>query len=351
MAISAVIFDPEAATLGDNEKAFFRDVNPYGYILFARHCIDREQVKRLVGDLKSISGRDRLPILIDQEGGRVARLKPPHWPKYPAAGVFAKIAETDRERAHNAVYLNARLIAHDLYEIGITVDCAPLADLPVEGAHDIIGDRAFGRDADQVIYLARAMAMGLMDGGVVPVVKHIPGHGRATADSHDEVPVVNESLETLRTTDFKPFKALSNLPMAMTAHVVYSAIDKKMATLSKKTIDLIRNEIGFKGLLMSDALDMRSMAGMSLDERARASLEAGCDVALHCNSPLKEKLEVAKGVGELKGEALARGIRAMESIRAVKSIDPKTAREKLEALLSDTQNAYDIGYIHAGLDT
>lgn len=334
------------------EKAFFRDVNPFGYILFARHCTSPDEVKRQVSELKSLSGRDRLPILIDQEGGRVARLKPPHWKKYPSAGLFAKMAKTDRERAHRATYLNARLIANDLFTLGITVNCAPLADVPVEGAHDVIGDRAFGYDAEQVIYLARAQARGLMDGGVVPVLKHIPGHGRATADSHDEVPVVKASLEELRKSDFVPFKALASLPMAMTAHVLYTALDKDhMATLSAKTIELIRHELGFGGLLLSDALDMKSLAKMPLDERAREALAAGCDVALHCNSSFKEKKQVAKGVGELTGQALARAERAMASVKPPTTFDPEAIRQEFETLIAGIDDAYKIGHIHAGLAT
>jgi len=350
--LSAAIFDTEGATLTADEKAFFKDVNPFGYILFSRHCASPEAVKRLIGELKSLSGRDRLPILIDQEGGRVARLKPPHWPKYPPAGVFAGMMKFDRDKAHKAAHLNARLIAHDLYELGITVDCAPLADLPVQGAHDIIGDRAFGTEAEQVIYLARAMAAGLMEGGIVPILKHIPGHGRATADSHDEVPVVNEPLDVLRATDFIPFKALANLPMAMTAHVLYTAIDdQNMATLSKKTINLIRKELGFNGLLLTDALDMKSMAKMPLDKRASASLAAGCDIALHCNSSFKEKLEVAKGVCALEGESLERANRAMASVKTPKTFDPDAGRQKLEMLLSDITDVYKTGRIHVGLNT
>lgn len=333
-ALSAVIIDPVGTTLTADEKDFFRDLNPFGYILFARHCGSPEEVKRIVGELKELSGRDRLPILIDQEGGRVARLRPPYWPSYPPAGKFAELAERDREKAHRAVWLNARLIAHDLYDLGITVDCAPLADMPVEGAHDVIGDRAFGKQADQVIYLARAQAAGLMDGGIVPVLKHIPGHGRASADSHQELPVVNESLETLRATDFVPFKALANLPMAMTAHVLYSAIDAKhMATLSPTVINLIRNELGFKGLLMSDDISMKAMDG-TLARRAHETLAAGCDVVLHCNGSLAAKQEVAEGVATLQGESLRRAEHAMASVKYPQTFDFEEARETLGELLA-----------------
>jgi beta-N-acetylhexosaminidase len=348
--ISAAIFDCEGATLTADEKAFFRDVNPYGYILFSRHCKDPEQIKRLIGELKSLSGRDHLPILIDQEGGRVARLKPPHWRKYPPARIFADMAKQNRDKAHRATYLNARLIAHDLHSLGITVNCAPLADLPVRGAHDVIGDRAFGYESEQVIFLARAMAAGLMEGGIVPVLKHIPGHGRATADSHDEVPVVSESLEALRATDFVPFKALANLPMAMTAHVLYTAIDdENMATLSKKTIDLIRSELKFNNLLMSDALDMKSLAKMQLDERARAALAAGCDIALHCNSSFAEKKQVANGVHALEGISLERAKRAMLSVKPPVTFDADEACRELDDLLAHLDDPHKTGHIHAGL--
>lgn len=333
--VAAAIFDCEGATLTADEKAFFRDVNPYGYILFARHCGSPEEVRRLVGELKSLHGRDRLPILIDQEGGRVARLKPPHWPAYPPASVFAGMALADREKAHRATYLNARLIARDLYDLGITVDCAPLADLPVEGAHDIISDRAFGNDADRVIYLARAMAAGLMDGGIVPVLKHIPGHGRAFADSHLELPVVHESLETLRRTDFLPFMALSSLPMAMTAHVRFTAIDDRhMATQSAAVIRLIREELGFKGLLMSDDISMKAMTG-PLAERARTTLEAGCDVVLHCNATLAEKQDTARGLSPLQGDALLRAQHAMATVKPPKTYDYGLARRTLDGLLRE----------------
>jgi beta-N-acetylhexosaminidase len=350
--IAAAIFDTQGPTMTAEEKAFFRDLNPFGYILFARHCTSPDEIRRQIGELKSLSGRDRLPVFIDQEGGRVARLKPPHWRKYPPAGLFAQMARGNREQAHRATYLNARLIANDLYTLGITVNCAPLADLPVEGAHDIIGDRAFGRDAEQVIYLARAQAMGLMDGGIVPVLKHIPGHGRAAADSHDEVPEVTASLDELRRTDFVPFKALANLPMAMTAHVRYTAIDDaQVATLSKKVIATIRQEIGFNGLLMTDALDMKSLAALPLDERARQALAAGCDLALHCNSSFKEKQQVARGVEELKGEALARAERAMASVKPPRTFDPEELRREFDSLISGIQDAYKIGHVHAGLAT
>jgi beta-N-acetylhexosaminidase len=335
--LSAAVFDSAASTLSADEKAFFREVNPFGFILFARHCGDPDQVRRLVGELKSLSGRDRLPIFIDQEGGRVARLKPPHWAAYPPAAAFARLAGHHMEKAILAVRLNARLMAHDLYALGITVDCAPLADIPVAGAHDVIGDRAFGDEPGQVIALARAMADGLMQGGIVPVLKHIPGHGRAAVDSHEDVPLVDTPLAMLRVTDFVPFKALNDLPMGMTAHVTYTAIDKeRMVTVSPAGITLIREELGFKNLLLSDALDMKSMNGMTLPERARAALDAGCDIALHCNAPLADKMEIAKGLRALEGESLARAEAAMRSVGAPQDFDAQETRAQRDALLAET---------------
>ncbi len=294
--LSPVIFGMAGTTLTAEETEFFREVQPYGYILFARNCDNPQQIKDLTAVLREISGRDDLPILIDQEGGRVARLKPPHFPAFPPAAQFAKLAETDLEAAKKAVYDNALSIANMLIKLGITVNCAPLADVPIAGAHEIIGDRAFGNDPQQVATLARAMADGLIAGGVTPVLKHIPGHGRAFADSHHELPVVHTALEELRATDFVPFKTLADLPLAMTAHVLFSAIDaENMATVSPKAIRLIREELGFSGLLMSDDLSMKAMRG-DFSERARAVLAAGCDLVLHCNGDMAEMRAIMTGI-------------------------------------------------------
>ena len=331
--IASGIFGVSGTELTQEEKQFFSDLNPYGFILFARNCESPAQVAKLVADLKAISGRARVPVLIDQEGGRVARLKPPHWPAFPPAAKLAAIAARDIEQAKKAVYLNARLIARELTALGITVNCAPLADLPVEGAHDVIGDRAFGHEATQVIALARAMAQGLSDGGVVPILKHIPGHGRPRADSHEELPVVHESLEVLRATDFVPFKALRDLPMGMTAHVLFTAIDDKhMATVSTRAIAIIRDEIGFDGLLMSDDLSMKAMQG-DFSQRTRDALAAGCDVVLHCNGKMDEMLQVAKALPPLEGKAYTRAMRAMESVGDPQPLDIEEARAARDALL------------------
>lgn len=332
--ISSAILGMAATALTAEEIQLFSDLNPYGYILFARNCESPQQVKALVAHLRDISGRAQLPVLIDQEGGRVARLKPPHWPAFLPAAVYANLAGHDLEKAKRATYLNARLIARELSELGITVNCAPLADVPVEGAHDIIGDRAFGKTPQQVTALARAMAEGLSDGGVVPVLKHIPGHGRAGADSHEELPVVHESLEVLRATDFVPFKALADLPMAMTAHVLYTAIDDKhLATVSKPAIKMIRGELGFDGLLMSDDLSMKAMEG-DFTQRTRDTLAAGCDVVLHCNGRMDEMLAIARALVPLTGKSLTRSEKAMRVAGKEKPLTIQEARSERDALIA-----------------
>jgi beta-N-acetylhexosaminidase len=332
--LSAAIFGVSGTSLTAEEISFFTKVRPFGYILFARNCESPEQIKTLIAQIKEISRRDNLPILIDQEGGRVARLKPPHFPVFPPAGKFAELAKNDLEAAKKATYLNARLIAYELSNLGITVDCAPLADVPVEGAHDIIGDRAFGRSPQQVIELANSFAKGLADGGVISVLKHIPGHGRAFADSHLELPVVDTPIEILRQTDFVPFKALAHLPMAMTAHVLYTSIDAdRMATVSPKAISLIRNELGFDGLLMSDDLSMKAMQG-DFTQRAKDVLNAGCDVVLHCNGDMTEMLEVEKGLHELSGKSLERAQKSMAGAGKAKKFEIAEARATVNNLLS-----------------
>lgn len=333
-ALTAVIYGMKGPRLTPEEITFFKSANPYGYILFTRNLETPDQVRGLISELKSLSGRERLPVLVDQEGGRVARLKPPHWRSYPPAKAFADVAEHDREMAKRAVYMNTRMIAEELYGLGFTVDCAPLADVPVKGAHDVIGDRAFGCEPNQVIELARAQAEGLMDGGIVPVLKHIPGHGRAFCDSHHALPVVDVALDELRKSDFVPFKALKDLPMGMTAHVLYTAIDKaRMATVSPQAIQLIREEIGFTGLLMSDDLSMKAMEG-DFTQRARAALDAGCDIALHCNGEMDEMTAVAKGVRPLEGASLARADAAMQRVGAPVPFDMAEARALLESVLT-----------------
>ena len=291
----AVIFGAGGTALTDDEKKFFRSADPLGFILFARNCENPAQVKKLVAELREAVRREDAPVLIDQEGGRVARLKPPHWPAYPPASAVAAL-----NNPAEAAFLGARLMADDLSALGITVDCAPVLDLPVPGSDPIIGDRAYGTNPENVAALGRAVCDGLLAGGVLPVIKHIPGHGRAGVDSHLALPVVSTPRAELEAVDFAPFRALHHMPWAMTAHIVYSAIDAEHpATLSPRLIsETIRASIGFGGVLISDDLSMKALPG-SLPGRAKGAWEAGCDVVLHCNGELKEMTGIARAVGPL----------------------------------------------------
>ncbi len=331
---SAAIYGCSGHRLTAEERAFFAETKPWGFILFRRNVDTPDQVKALVEELRDSVGRADAPVLIDQEGGRVQRLGPPHWPKYPPGSAYLK-AVNDPMAARELVRLGARLIAHDLRELGITVDCVPVLDVPVPGAHDIIGDRAYAQDPATVTQLGRAAAEGLLAGGVLPIIKHIPGHGRAFADSHHDLPVVDTDLATLDAWDFAPFKALSDMPMAMTAHVVFTAVDaKRPATTSKKGIRLMREHLGFSGLIMSDDLSMKALSG-TLTERAEQSLKAGCDVILHCNGDLNEMRQVAEGTGKLKGEAKRRAEASLNRIvHTPEPLDVAEARARLEAALS-----------------
>ena len=334
---SRAIYGCAGTTLSAAEKDFFREVRPWGFILFARNISDSGQVIDLVKQLRDTVEDGRAPVLIDQEGGRVARLKPPHWHARPPAARFGALHVEQPEAAREACYLNARLIAHDLATLGINVDCLPVLDVPVPGAHDIIGDRAFAHDPATIIALGRAQIEGLMDGGVLPVMKHIPGHGRAGADSHLALPRVSATAAELSASDFVTFRSLSQCPIAMTAHVVYESIDpQRPATTSPKVIrDVIRGEIGFDGLLMSDDLSMKALDG-ALSVRARLALFAGCDLALHCNGDLDEMRSVASGVSELKGPALKRSEHALAHLSAPAPFDPAAAEARLATLLGGT---------------
>ena len=331
---SAAIYGCSGHKLTAEERAFFAETKPWGFILFRRNVDSPDQVKALVEELRDSIGRADAPVLIDQEGGRVQRLGPPHWPKYPPGSAYLK-AVKDPMAARDLVRLGARLMAHDLRELGITLDCVPVLDVPVPGAHDIIGDRAYAQDPATVAQLGRAAAEGLLAGGVLPIIKHIPGHGRAFADSHHDLPVVETDLATLDAWDFVPFKALSDMPMAMTAHVVFTAVDaKRPATTSKKGIRLMREHLGFSGLIMSDDLSMKALSG-TLTERAEQSLKAGCDVVLHCNGDLGEMRQVAEGTGKLKGEAKRRAEASLNRIvHTPEPLDVAEARARLEAALS-----------------
>ena len=303
-SVSAVIFGCAGPALTPWERSFLADVKPLGFILFQRNIESPDQVRALTSSLRDLVEREDAPILIDQEGGRVRRLRPPHWREVRAPADFGTLAGDDGPGALRAVFVNHRLIAAEIASLGIDVDCAPLVDLRFPNAHEVIGDRAFSGEAELVARLGRAAARGLMAGGVTPVVKHMPGHGRALADSHFELPRIKASLSELRATDFVPFVELADLPWAMTAHVVYEAIDRdRPASLSPKVIgDVIRKEFGFDGLLVCDDLSMKALAG-DLRTLVKDSLAAGCDVVLHCNGKPEEMRAVAEGVSRLSEQA------------------------------------------------
>jgi beta-N-acetylhexosaminidase len=328
------IYGCSGTALTEDERAFFREAQPWGFILFGRNVTDREQVQRLVNDLRAIVNDPAAPVLIDQEGGRVARLKPPAWKERPAAARFGALHSVAAEASAEAAYLHARLIAHDLFELGINVDCMPVLDVPIEGADDVIGDRALSHDRAVVVDLGRALIEGLIDGGVLPVMKHVPGHGRAMADSHLALPRVATPREELSHTDFVAFRGLASCPMAMTAHVVYEAIDpKRPATTSPRVVnDVIRGEIGFEGLLISDDLSMKALDG-PLATRAKAAQFAGCDIVLHCNGGMDEMRDVAKEAKPLEGASLKRAHAALARLVAPQDFDVAAGEARLASLL------------------
>ncbi|MFT4253585.1 MAG: beta-N-acetylhexosaminidase [Caulobacter sp.] len=330
---SAAILGCAGTVLSAEEAAFFRDVRPWGFILFKRNIDTPDQVRALTAALRETVGRPDAPILIDQEGGRVARLQPPHWKKYPPGRAYGELVANDPLVAREITRLGARLIAHDLTSLGINVDCVPVLDVPDPKGHEIIGDRAYGDTPEQVATLGRAAAEGLLAGGVLPIIKHIPGHGRAMSDSHLELPVVKAKLAELDARDFAPFRVLSDMPMAMTAHVVYTAIDRRNpATTSKKAIKkVIRESLGFDGLLMSDDLSMKALSG-DFKQRAKDSLSAGCDVVLHCNGDMGEMKAVMAGVGKLSKEARRRAQAVMgRLVKVPEPFDPIEARARFDA--------------------
>ncbi len=329
--VKSFICGVESHELTDAEREFLSREQPYGVILFGRNVREPRQLAALTADIKKHLAHPYASILIDQEGGRVARMRPPHWRSYPPALELAC-----KEQSERAVYLNARLMADELHEAGITTDCAPLADVLAPECHAIIGNRAFGDTPEQVAKLARAQTNGLRDGGILPVLKHIPGHGRATQDSHEHLPVVKASLAELEASDFIPFKALADLPLAMTAHIIYTAIDPEAcATVSRIAVNFIRHEIGFDGLLMSDDLSMKALRG-SFAEKTERTLAAGCDLVLHGNGALigepvrdlmRELKEVAAHSTQMTGEALRRAQAALKWLPAAPTLQAGLVEE------------------------
>jgi beta-N-acetylhexosaminidase len=332
---TALIVGVAGTKLSRDEAAFLKDARPAGFILFARNLADHEQIRALIGDVRAAVGADDLMVLIDQEGGRVQRLRPPLGRALPPAAAYGALYAHDHAAAVLAAFEATRLLAADLAALGINTDCAPVLDLPVEGAHDIIGDRAYGRTVKQIVDLAKAVGEGFIAGGVIPVIKHIPGHGRATADSHLALPVVTESHAELTATDFAPFKALNGMPSAMSAHVVFRDIDAAHpASTSRKIIqEVIRGEIGFDGLLMSDDLSMKALTG-PMRKRAEAVLAAGSDLALHCNGDLTEMRDAAAGSAPLVGRARERFDAAIKITKATRPFDSAAAQVQLAKVLA-----------------
>jgi beta-N-acetylhexosaminidase len=329
----AVIFGCNGASLMPDEFVFFSKIRPIGFILFSRNCIDPEQLKKLIKDLRKSINNDHAPILIDQEGGRVVRLLKPHWREPPAATLFADLAIKNIDLACEALNLNMRLVGQELRSLGVNVNCLPVLDIPFDGADPIISDRAFGVDPEMISILGRVACDALLMEGVLPVIKHIPGHGRANVDSHKALPTVRTDWAELSKIDFSPFKLLADMPIAMTAHVIYSAIDpKNPATTSRKVIlDIIRKEIGFNGLLISDDLSMEALDG-DFSYRTQAALAAGCDLILHCNGDMSEMREISNVVSDLSVKSADRLERALVQINRFETLDRQVALERLTEL-------------------
>lgn len=332
---SATIFDCEGPRLSKDERAFFRDADPWGFILFARHCETPEAAAAHCAELKDCVGRDA-PILIDQEGGRVARMKPPAFPAHPAPAIFGALWKLDPKMAREAARLNAFLLARMVSAAGVAIDCVPMLDVPqADSDKVVIGDRALALHAATIAALGREVLEGVLEGGALPVIKHLPGHGRSLVDSHHALPRVGASKADLRAYDFAPFKALADAPIGMTAHIIYEAYDaERPATLSPVIIKgVIRGEIGFDGLLLSDDLKMQALGG-PLGSRAGAALDAGCDIALCCNYGLADKVAAAKSARRLDGRALARADAALARRGQVDHADVEERYRRLAALLA-----------------
>ena len=331
----AMVLGCAGAALDDAERRFMADADPAGFILFKRNCESPAQTRALIGSLREAVGRPDAPVLVDQEGGRVVRLGPPHWREPPAPALLGAVAEIDETAGLRAAWLNARLVAADLQVLGFSVNCVPVLDLRYAGASKVVGDRALGTDPRSVARLGRAVADGMLAGGIVPAIKHLPGHGRAEADSHAVLPHVDAPLEALRARDFVPFQALRDVPVGLTAHVRYAALDpERPGTLSPEVIArAVRGDIGFDGLLVTDDLSMGALTG-SVGSRAAAALAAGCDLALHCNGKREEMEDVAAAVPRLDGRALERFQRMLAARRQPEAFDDAEGLRELDALLA-----------------
>lgn len=335
MNATAAIVGVAGTDVSAAECQLFETARPAGFILFARNCSEPEQVAALIRALRSAIGNPRAPVLIDQEGGRVTRLKPPHWQALPPLRRLGELAERDPEAASDAAWLHARLIAADLEPLGITVNCSPVLDLGLSGQTEAIGDRAFSDDPGIVAALGRATIEGYLAGGVLPVIKHLPGHGRATVDSHADLPCVAADVRELAQADWLPFKANVDAPLGMTAHILFTELDPSACATQSAIIirDIIREKIGFKGALLSDDLSMEALGG-TLGERAALARRAGCDLALHCNGRIDEMTAVLDAAGPLEGEVLTRVERAFSRRRSPEAFDPAAGRRRLDQLLT-----------------
>ena len=335
MKIRAFISGCAGTALSKDETQFFAKFNPWGLILFKRNCEAPDQVRSLIASFRKVVGRPDAPVFVDQEGGRVQRIGPPHWHKYPEARKFGSLYQINPGLALRAARNIGRLMASELYDLGFTSSCLPVLDVPQPGAHDVIGNRAYDTRAERIMILANAHVAGLMEGGILPVMKHVPGHGRSLVDSHHNLPVVTASRLDLETGDFVPFTALADLPMAMTAHVIYQALDAdNPATLSRKIVrHVIRKVIGFNGLLMTDDLSMKALSG-SLAQKSQMAYAAGVDMLLHCSGVLAEMEEVGAAAAELSAKTARRAKAALKLRRKPQPFDEKQAVADLEALMT-----------------
>ncbi len=332
---NAVIFDCEGPRLSPEERAFFKDVDPWGFILFARHCESADSVRAHCDELRECVGREDAPVLIDQEGGRVARMKPPVFPAHPAPAVFGELFKLDPKKAGEAARLNGYLLGRLVSDLGVNVNCVPMLDVPqMDADQQVIGDRAISKHPSTVTLLAHKMMEGLIEGGALSVIKHLPGHGRSLCDSHHDLPRVCASKRDLQSIDFMPFKDLHDATMGMTAHIVYEAYDaERPATLSPVIVnDVIRGEIGFDGLLFTDDLKMKALGG-AIPDRISGAYDAGCDIALACNFSLAEKRESATALRALDGKSAARAGAALAGVRDPQRGDTSEAYERLNALI------------------